>query len=419
MKNRFFILIVLSINIGLNAFSQTYLSQNTDSILALHSLKDLQDPIHIHQERGHFEDSRITKKIDLKFLGYVKLIAGIDWGNAQNTSEYYPSKIPIYPTEREKQPRSFLDARQSRLALDGNYKVNPNNTLRIYMEVDFYNTEAETSFVPHLRHAYGEYKGFLLGQTWSTMKNTSAFPVQVDFEGPNSIPGPRNPQIRYTRNLNKKYSMAIAIETHSEDYTPYQTNPNDIMTFQYVPDLIAYIQKAGQWGNIRLNGIIRNISYTQESSESIKSTMGWGAELSGIIKFSQRKSVFDDMRFGCTYGSGISYYINDLRGMGLSAAPDKNNKMIAIPVMGAYIAYKHAWNKRSSSSAIVSYTSVDNSEFIGDLLYDNSSYGAINYMWSPLDRLDFGLELIYGKNVNKIQDFGEGYRAQGMAIYHF
>lgn len=421
MKNRFFILIVFSINLGLNSFSQTHLVPQADSIFSQEYVqnKDLQDPIHIQQERKHFDDSKKTKKIDLRFLGYVKLIGGIDWGNIQNTSEFYPSKIPIYPSEREKQVRSFMDARQSRLAIDGEYEVGPNNNLRIYIEIDFYNTEAETSFVPHLRHAYGEYKGFLLGQTWSTMKNTSAFPVQVDFEGPNSIPGPRNPMIRYTKIFNKSYSMAIAVETHSEDYTPYPSNPNDIMTLQYLPDLIAYVQKSGTWGNVRLNGLVRNISYTNESSETIQSLMGWGAELSGIIKLFHRKGWCDDIRYGYTYGPGISYYINDLRGMGLSAAPNKENKMTAIPVMGFYVAYKHAWNKRASSSAIFSYTSIDNSEFIDDLLYDNSSYGAINYMWSPLDRLDFGIELIYGKNVNKIQDFGEGYRAQGMAIYHF
>lgn len=421
MKRRFFILIVSSILICQYSYSQTHLAKNADTLATQENnhLKDHQDPISIHKERNHFEDSRKTEKIGLKFLGYVKLIAGIDWGNIQNTSEFYPSKIPIYPTEREKKPRSFLDARQSRLALDGNYRVKNHKGLHIYIEIDFYNTEAETSLVPHLRHAYGEYNGFLLGQTWSTMKNTSAYPIQVDFEGPNSIPGPRNPMIRYTKAFNKGYTMAIALETHSEDYTPFPTYSNDVMTFQYLPDFIAYIQKSGKWGNIRINGILRNISYTEEASERIQTVNGWGVELSGIIKFAHRKAIFDDIRYGLTYGSGISYYINDLRGMGLSAAPNTENKMTAIPVMGFYIAYKHAWNKRASSSAIFSYTSINNSEFMDDKLYDNSSYGAINYMWSPLDRLDFGLELIYGKNINKIQDYGLGYRAQGMAIYHF
>ncbi len=399
MKKYFFILIVFTINIGLNSFSQSsHPLQGTDSILSLevNPTKDQQDPISIQKSRKHFDKNYKSEKLDLNFLGYIKVIGGIDWGNIQNTSEFYPSRIPIYPSEKEKQGRSFIDARQSRLALDGSYLANSQNKLRIYIEIDFYNTEAETSFVPHLRHAYGEYKGFLLGQTWSTMKNTSAFPVQVDFEGPNSIPGPRNPMIRYTKIFNKKFTTALALETHSEDYTPYPSNPNDIMSLQNIPDLIAYLQMVGLWGNIRISGIVRNISYTESSTESIQSVMGWGTELSGVIKFAHRKGVFDDIRFGYTYGSGISYYINDLRGVGLSSAPNKHAKMTAIPVMGGYIAYKHAWNKRANSSVIFSFTSIDNTDFDEDLIYNNSNYGAINYMWSPLDRLDFGLELIYG-----------------------
>lgn len=284
--------------------------------------------------------------------------------------------------------------------------------------MDFFNTEAATSFVPHLRHAYGEYKGFLIGQTWSTMKNTSAFPVQVDFEGPNSIAGPRNPMIRYTQSINNKYSFAVALETHNEDYTPYDVNADDSMAFQYVPDLIVYIQKNGNWGNLRLTGILKNMAYTNASSDAIKSITSGGAEISGIVKFLNRNEINDDVRFGYTYGFGISHYINDLRGQGLDAAPDNNGDMQPIPVMGGFIAYKHAWSKTSTSSAVFSFTSIDNSDYVDDDMYDFSTYGAVNYMWSPVDRLDYGVELIYGKNQNKLNDNGVGYRAQFMAIYH-
>ena len=402
--------------LGSFAFAQK--NKDTVTVKQHNITKDNQDPLPVREKRNSYSDNKKSKKISLDFIGYIKLIGGLDLGNIQNTSEFYPSKIPIYPTLREEKPRSFLDARQTRLAVDGVYEISNADKVHIYVEMDFFNTEAATSFVPHLRHAYGEYKGFLIGQTWSTMKNTSAFPVQVDFEGPNSITGPRNPMIRYTQSINNKYSYAVALETHNEDYTPYDVNLDDSMAFQYVPDLIVYIQKNGNWGNLRLTGVLKNMTYTNVSSDAIKSKTSGGAEISGIVKFLNRNEINDDVRFGYTYGFGIAHYINDLRGQGLDAAPVNNGDMQPIPVMGGFIAYKHAWSKTSTSSAVFSFTSIDNSDYVDDDMYDFSTYGAVNYMWSPVDRLDYGVELIYGKNQNKLNDNGVGYRAQFMAIYH-
>ena len=417
MSIKFKVLIVFCFSMLVSsAYAQNY--KDTAAIKQHNITKDNQDPIPVREKRNSYSDNKKSKKISLDFIGYIKLIGGLDLGNIQNTSEFYPSKIPIYPTLREEKPRSFLDARQTRLAVDGVYEISNADKVHIYVEMDFFNTEAATSFVPHLRHAYGEYKGFLIGQTWSTMKNTSAFPVQVDFEGPNSIAGPRNPMIRYTQSINNKYSFAVALETHNEDYTPYDVNIDDSMAFQYVPDLIVYIQKNGNWGNLRLTGILKNMSYTNASSDAIKSKTSGGAEISGIVKFLDRNEINDDVRFGYTYGFGIAHYINDLRGQGLDAAPDNNGDMQPIPVMGGFIAYKHAWSKTSTSSAVFSFTSIDNSDYVDDDMYDFSTYGAVNYMWSPVDRLDYGVELIYGKNQNKLNDNGVGYRAQFMAIYH-
>ncbi|AUC76534.1 DcaP family trimeric outer membrane transporter [Olleya sp. Bg11-27] len=417
MSISFKLLLVLSFSVlSFSAFAQK--SIDTMAVTQQNSTKDNQDPLPVREKRKRYSNNKQSKKVSLDFIGYIKLIGGLDLGNIQNTSEFYPSKIPIYPTLREEKPRSFLDARQTRLAVDGVYQISEADKGHIYVEMDFFNTEAATSFVPHLRHAYGEYKGFLIGQTWSTMKNTSAFPVQVDFEGPNSITGPRNPMIRYTQSINDNYSFAVALETHSLDYTPFVVNIEDSMAFQYVPDVIAYIQKNGVWGNLRVTGILKNMSYTNASSDAIKSITSGGLEVSGIVKFLNRNDSNDDFRFGYTYGLGIAHYINDLRGQGLDAAPDSNGDLSPIPAMGGFAAYKHAWSKTATSSAVFSFTSIDNSDYLEEDMYDFSTYGAVNYMWSPVDRLDYGVELIYGKNQNKLNDNGAGYRAQFMAIYH-
>ena len=66
-----------------------------------------------------------------------------------------------------------------------------------------------------LRHAYGQWQGLVIGQTWSTFADPEAEPSGIDFEGLNAIALFRQPQVRYTRPLRQRYSLAAAIENPS------------------------------------------------------------------------------------------------------------------------------------------------------------------------------------------------------------
>ena len=390
-------------------------AQNSDSVRAANWPKHPQDVKEIIADSSKPQKIKTTS---FSVLGFVKLLATGDWGNVMKSTDFITSLIPIYPDPREKEFRFSLDPRSSRITFKGLYQVTDKNKLLMYLEMDFYNPAQQTSVVPYLRHAYAAYGKFLMGKTWSTIYNVDATPNQVDLEGPNSIPALHNPQIRFTQYFKRNYSFAFAIESHHEDYTPYPEIDED-KDFQLIPDVTAYFQKQGAWGNIRLAGVLSNISYTDSLNQNVDHLTGWGVNFSGYLKFLKRETIWDAFYWGCTYGKGISYYIQDISGAGYEAMPDKYNDMSMLPALAGFVAYKHTWSKQMETNLIASYVAIDNSHVDDEMIFDNSWYYAANLMYNPNERMNFGIEFLYGKNTNKKQDWGEGYRIQLMGVYFF
>ena len=81
--------------------------------------------------------------------------------------------------------------------------------MRAFIEGDF----AGASRHFRLRHAYGQWKGFVLGQTWSTFADPDAEPDGIDFEGLNAIALFRQAQVRYTRPVNEHVDIAAPSRT--------------------------------------------------------------------------------------------------------------------------------------------------------------------------------------------------------------
>ena len=93
--------------------------------------------------------------------------------------------------------------------------------------------------------------------------------------------------------------------------------------------------------------------------------------------------------------------------------------MSMLPALAGFVAYKHAWSKQMETNLIASYVALNNSHIDDEMVFDHSSYYAANLMYNPNERMNFGIEFLYGKNTNKKQDWGEGYRIQLMGVYFF
>ena len=80
--------------------------------------------------------------------------------------------------------------------------------------MDFFGTNATT---PRLRHAYGQAKNFLLGQTFSNFMDPDTGPDQLDFQGPNAQVSIRSPQFRYSLLVANKTTFSLSAEKPTSD----------------------------------------------------------------------------------------------------------------------------------------------------------------------------------------------------------
>ena len=110
-----------------------------------------------------------------------------------------------------------------------------------------------------VRHAYGEYAGWLIGKTWSTFMDLDDGPETVDFNGPVGQPFSRPVQIRYTYNTPTGASFKVALE-----------NPSD---GAQRPNLVLAASKSYDWGGA-FN--VRFVAHEQRFGDLSKNGTGYG-----------------------------------------------------------------------------------------------------------------------------------------------
>jgi hypothetical protein len=126
--------------------------------------------------------------------------------------------------------------------------------LRAYVEGDF----TGTSNVFRLRHAYGEYRALLAGQTWSVFTDILAVPEDVDFEGLNARTRLRQTQARISPRLGRIYDLKVSLEDPKSEVTGGSGVGG-------LPDLVASVNRDGILGHLRLSILLRQIRARSDS----------------------------------------------------------------------------------------------------------------------------------------------------------
>ncbi|MEW6261328.1 MAG: DcaP family trimeric outer membrane transporter, partial [Thermodesulfobacteriota bacterium] len=164
-----------------------------------------------------------------------------------------------------------------------------------------------------------------------------------------------------------------------------------------------------------LGGVLRQLRYDNGINSTDK--MGGFGSFAGIIKTFGK----DDLRFQLNYGNAIGRYQYTLFGDGIL----KEDKTLdTLTQWGGFVAYRHFWMDGLRSNAVYSYGGADN-----DMDLFNSSAAAIvnkniqtvhfNLIWSPVPKIDLGLEYIYGYREVENGQNGELNRIQFSTQYNF
>jgi hypothetical protein len=152
------------------------------------------------------------------------------FGALGTEDRFVTSSIPVAGSdEAGKEPRFVLTAIPSRFNLDLRTPTGV-GAMRAFIEGDF----AGDGRAFRLRHAYGQWKGLLIGQTWSTFADPEAEPDGINFEGLNAIALFRQPLVRFTKPLGARYSLAAAVENPAPDIT----NARGV---SQVPDIVVRV----------------------------------------------------------------------------------------------------------------------------------------------------------------------------------
>lgn len=346
----------------------------------------------------------------LRIGGYAKTDFIYDVRPAGSADAFIPATIPIPAPATF--TNSSVSVRPTRINLDFLVPMESGDSARFFLEMDFFGTNATT---PRLRHAYGQAKNFLIGQTFSNFMDPDAGTDQLDFQGPNAMVAIRVPQFRYSVLVAKKTTFSLSLEKPTSDVdftTPqFEAQPNSPS-----PDGTLKIRREMERGHVQLSALFRSVAAFLPDGRN-EAVTGWGFNLAG----SERLWGKDTLVYQGAYGNGIERYINDTSGLGLDAAVSslQNPHIQALPVVAAYAGLQHFWIPRLRSSVVYSFVQVQNTEAEPGNTYHQGNYTAGNLIWNPYGSLTVGTEFLYGWRVNKDNSSGNAPRIQFSAKYNF
>ena len=338
---------------------------------------------------------------------------------------FITGSIPVGEPEPGTTTEGFtISAKRSRMNLDMRMDSSVGQ-FRAFIEGDFA-AEADNQDTYRLRHAFGQYTNWIMGQTWSTFMDTRALPEELDFEGLNAQLIDRQPVLRWTREFDDDRVLAVSLEDPAAEITGGEGKGK-------IADLAARISKQREWGHLQAAVLLRNITGSPENDpEKSSSTVGWGLSMSGGNRF-KRWSQLDNFKFQINLGQGIGRYINDLDSVGgMDAVFDPEGNLKALPALGAFFAYQHFWKRDPTtwlggsgvlkdlrSTLVIGYTQVDNFDFQTDDAYRRTKRVSLNLLWSPLSSIDIGVEYLWGERMNKNGERGNANQFQLVGTFFF
>jgi hypothetical protein len=367
----------------------------------------------------------------MKLGGYVNLSAVNNFDPMLIPDSFIVGSIPPKGTNVPGAVEgSSVSANQTRVNLEYREQTKLGE-IRAFVEGDF--RESNDTF--RLRHAFGQFRTFLAGQTWSTFMDIDSQPEEVDIEGINGKILVRQSLVRWSPEFGNIFNLKLALE----DPQTYVTGG---VSERGRADLVASLNRmplgpTSRW-NHRVAFVLRDLSATLADPGSIEdrvgikpdNTTGWGITTSGRQPVTWWGDQKDFLLWQLTYGKGVGRYINDLGSIECcDAVFDPEDKLRALPVWAGYASYQHLWPMNWGfvkswpgilrSSLTLSFVDIKNYDFQDGSHYNKTIRASANLIYNPADNVMVGFELLWGKRQNKDKSEGSASQLQIAARYSF
>lgn len=376
-------------------------------------------------EQGDFAGSIKVPGTDVSFKmgGQVKVDAMYTPDQTSGLSEDLFQTRTINTGNPNTAGRSRAHARETRLNLDVRSPTEYGD-LRAFAEFDLFGqTVAKpqsqvNGYDVRLRHAWVQVGDWMVGQNWSTFNDVAAFAETLDFAQVNGESFVRQPQIRWTNKFDGGLSLAVAAENPEGDISDTAPLPISQVQSDGIPDMIAALKWEQDWGHLQTGLLYRKLAIDNGAVDV--SENAYGMNLSGKIKtniFSDK----DSLKFQVNYGDGIGRYINDLqvtRGESFDAVLNGGD-LETLKAYGGYVSYQAVFNPKWRSNLTGGYVYIDQPDFQPAGSMESTTYLSYNLIWSPIPKLDLGVELLYGQREDVGGADGDAKRVQAAAKYTF
>jgi len=340
----------------------------------------------------------------VKIGGYVKADFFYDV-NSDTGDSFAVSAIPADGTDEEE--GSFrAHARQTRLNLTTWTPTDAIGEIKTFIEGDFFgaggNEVFSNSTLFRIRHAYGQISqddlSLLFGQTWTNFMPLASYPETIDFFGPAGIPFVRQGQARLTYTGFENFSLSASVENSEltardgtiEDSSDIRSEAGLEFGIDTLPDFTGAVEYSRDGWSAKLAGVARLLETdTGGGAPSDEQEFAWGVFAGAVVPtFGE-----DTFQLNFAYGDGIGRYI--LNGFGQDAFVDPaTGSLETIEAWGAAIGYTHHWADTLRSNLVYGHYEVEDTFGADDTERLQSFH--VNLIWSPVERINLGVEGMYG-----------------------
>ncbi len=385
-------------------------------------------------------------ELSLHLYGFAELNWVHDFA-APNADIDYSTFAPYLPldgsAEANRTNRDYLTGRTSRIGIDA---VTPTKwgALQVKVEGDFnneprtggaetygsyrnvYTQQVTNSYGFRIRHAYGQFAGFLAGMTWSTFMDVDNFPETVDYNGPIGATFLRQPLIRYAYATPSAGTFTAALENSSTYVLDGRPDSGEYglamsSSFSSVPDLVLRWDKGFEWGAVSVRGMTQQLK-VNDGAGTFATKRGWGAAASGSLKL---RDNTDLLTFQVTGGDGIGRYLNYIEGAVYDGQGILAEKAVGVVV--GYGFHPAGWVRVNAVFGGTMNFDGEYDDAVRVALLDSGRFGVNRWVWQAhlgpiftvLPGVDLGVEGIWGRRMTLAGEKGEMVRLDFSAKYYF
>ena len=291
--------------------------------------------------------------------------------------------------------KTKLTAQTSRFGFDSSTPTSA-GTFNTKLEMDFYGYSSGNRNRLRVRHAYGEYAGFLIGQTWSTFMDLDNLPETVDYNGSIGAPFSRRTMIRYAYGDAKAgYKFTVALEDPEDQFGGGSTH-------ERLPQVVLRYDQSFDWGAINLRGL------AHEKRSLTATKRGYGVGVGGSYKITDK-----DLLMG-QYTS-VEGDIDQLYGSN-GYAIDANGAITFDKNQGLVVGFNKTFSDQLRGNVVFGMNKGKTAQAVDNKRLQQWYF---NLIYSPIKYVELGGELVLGERQTFSGEKGVMQRVDLMGRYSF